>query len=266
MIKRFLKDLAERILNYKKYSEIKKLVTQPRYQSGKSTLFETPFYYVDATTFYYGYVDIFLNEPYKFKSRRIDPLIIDCGANIGLGTIYLKKQYPNSKVIAFEPDPTIFKTLEKNIEINNLTGVTLINKAVWVDNDTIDFEVEGGFSGRINKYEGHSNIIKVGTQRLKDLLMQNISFLKVDIEGAEFEVIKDCSENLHFVEYLFIEYHSHISETQKLGELLVILTKAGFRYHVKEAYTVKHPFVDKDVMLGMDLQLNIYAINNNAGK
>jgi FkbM family methyltransferase len=262
MIKRFLKELAERILNHKKYSETKKLLRQPRYQSGKSTLFKSPFYYVDASTFYYGYADIFLYEPYKFKSKLSDPLIIDCGANIGLGTIYFKQQYPDSKIIAFEPDPQIFKTLEKNIEINNLTDVTLVNKAVWINNDTIDFEVEGGFSGRINKYEGKSNIIKVETQRLNDLLTQNISFLKIDIEGAEFEVIKDCSESLHFVEHLFIEYHSHISETQKLGELLTLLTNAGFRYHIKEAYTVKHPFVDKDVMLGMDLQLNIYAINN----
>ena len=253
--------IFRKILNYKKSVEIKKLLNQPRYRPGESSIFGLPFYYVDVSTFYFGYNDIFLKEPYKFSSESTEPLIIDCGANIGLSVIYFKKLYPRSKVIAFEPDPDIFSTLRKNIDINNVSAVELVNKAVWVDNDTVDFEVEGGFSGRINKYKSQTNIIKVGAQRLKDLLTQKIDFLKIDIEGAEFEVIKDCRENLGLVKHLFIEYHSHISEPQKLGELLNMLSAAGFRYHIKEAFTVKHPFLQTEEMLGMDLQLNIYAIN-----
>ena len=263
MFKRAIAEVIDRIINYKTYSERRKLLKQPRYQQGESALFGPRFSYVDAGTFYFGYKDVVEDAPYKFVATTDEPYILDCGANIGLSVYYFKKLYPKSKVVAFEPDPNIFKTLSKNIETNNFTNVELVNKAIWIDNNSMEFEVEGGFSGRINQYNSNSNIIKVGCQRLNDLLTRYVDFLKIDIEGAEFEVIKDCSKNLSLVKNLFIEYHSHISENQKLGELLLILSEAGFRYHIKEAYTVKHPFVQKDDMLGMDLQLNIFAINSN---
>jgi FkbM family methyltransferase len=261
MFKRFLAQLVDRIVNNKRYSDTKKLLRQPRCQQGLSSLFDFPFHYVDAGTFYYGYQEIFKDEAYKFDTTTAVPYIIDCGANIGLSTVYFKKLYPPAKVVSFEADPQIFETLRKNIEINKLTGVEPVNKAVWINNEFIEFEVEGGFSGRINKYSSERNLIKVPAIRLKDLLTENVDFLKLDIEGAEFEVIKDCGENLKYVKHLFIEYHSHKNESQKLGELLSMFSDNGFRYHIKEAYTVKHPFVQHEDMLGMDLQLNIYAIN-----
>jgi FkbM family methyltransferase len=43
----------------------------------------------------------------------MSPYIIDAGANIGLSIIYFKKKYPNSKIVAFEPDKLIFNILKK---------------------------------------------------------------------------------------------------------------------------------------------------------
>ena len=263
MIKAFLKQLFESVFNYKRTREIKVLLKQPRYQAGKSMLFGFPMYYVDGSTFFHGFKEIFSKEPYRFNSTSANPLILDCGANIGLSVLYFKKLYPQAKIIAFEPDPNIFKILEKNVQANNLTDIELVNKAVWINDDGIDFEIEGGFSGRINKYHSEKNIVKVETQRLYDLLNKNVSFLKIDIEGAEFEVIKDCAQKLSLIKYIFIEYHSHVSEEQKLDQILSILSEAGFRYHIKEAHTSEHPFIDNNLMLGMDLQLNIFGINSN---
>ena len=43
-------------------------------------------------------------------------MIIDCGANIGISLIYLKMVLPQSKIIAFEPDPFLFDYLTRNIK------------------------------------------------------------------------------------------------------------------------------------------------------
>ncbi|WP_276373584.1 FkbM family methyltransferase [Chryseolinea sp. H1M3-3] len=239
--------------------EIQRLSKIPRYTPGASHLFGVEFSFVDATTLIGGYAEIIRKQVYEFKSSRPDPLIIDCGANIGLSIYYFKMLYPQAKIKAFEPDPVIFKTLEKNIKTLEFMGVELHQEAIWKDNGTLEFQIEGGFSGRIPKEGDTENLIRVPCRRLKDLLKESIDFLKIDIEGAEFEVLTDIRGDLSCVQNIFIEYHSHIKERQTLGEILEVLQQAGFRYHIQEAYAHKKPFVERDTMLGMDLQLNIFG-------
>ena len=75
----------------------------------------------------------------------------------------------------------------------------------------------------------------------------------------ETEVLKDCADKLVNVKYLFCEYHSHAAEKQSFDEILKVLSEAGFRYHIKEAYTSRFPFIERPLMLGMDLQLDVFA-------
>jgi tRNA1(Val) A37 N6-methylase TrmN6 len=67
-----------------------------------------------------NYLSITLKNPY--------PYIIDCGSHIGISIMFFKKHYPDSTILSFEPDPDIFQLLKKNITINKLNNVTLINK------------------------------------------------------------------------------------------------------------------------------------------
>jgi hypothetical protein len=99
----------------------------------------------------------------------------------------------------------------------------------------------------------------VKTTRLKNYLVEEIDFLKIDIEGAEHKVIADCADELRFVKNLFIEYHSMENRAQNLHLILEIISKAGFRYHIKEAYITPFPFVERRLNVGMDLQLNIFC-------
>ena len=252
--------IIDKIFPSKSAKELNRLYKQKRYTSGLSTLFGFPIYFADALTLIHGGDEIFKKQIYLFETKKENPLIIDCGANIGLSVIYFKKLFPESKIIAFEPDKQLFSILKKNVE--NYNDIKLFDKAVWINDGTIDFQEEGGFSGRIPKIGDTKNIVKVSSLRLKNIINQPIDMLKIDIEGAEYEVIKDCADVLHFVDKIFIEYHSHINEPQKLNELLTILTNAGYRYHIQEAYTRDRPFVDKELMLGMDLQLNIFGYRN----
>src|ERR1700739_2755043 len=62
----------------------------------------------------YLFEEIFIGNEYFFESNRPDPVIIDCGANIGFATLYFKKSYPASKIICFEANPYAFEVLKEN--------------------------------------------------------------------------------------------------------------------------------------------------------
>ena len=99
--------------------------------------------------------------------------------------------------------------------------------------------------------------------RLKDLLNEEIDFLKIDIEGAELAVLKDCSDNLKNVKNLFVEYHGKYDEMFKLNEILEILLRNNFKYYIKEGNAVySKPFWDKDKIGEYDMLLNIFAFKD----
>ena len=104
---------------------------------------------------------------------------------------------------------------------------------------------------------------KTKSVRLRDLLVEKIDFLKIDIEGAEYEVLVDCEDKLSYVENLFIEYHGNYNEMYKLNKILDILIKNDFKYYIKEAgVTFEHPFYDRENIYDFNIQLNIFAFKN----
>ena len=82
----------------------------------------------------------------------------------------------------------------------------------------------------------------------------------MDIEGAEYRVLKNCEAVLKNVENIFVEYHSYINEEQHLEDLLQLLKQNGFRYHLKQSFSRRSPFIDKTVACeNMDMAINIFA-------
>jgi FkbM family methyltransferase len=244
--------------------EVSRINQLPRRRESATRLFEQKIYFPDGYWFLHSMNEIFVEEVYKFQASVQTPLIIDCGANIGLSVIYFKKLFPSASIIAFEPDEKIFKRLADNIAQFNYDRVELVNKGVWNANTTLSFIAEGTLGGRVTDNEKEArNVISIQAVRLKDYLNQTVDFLKIDIEGAEYEVLTDCEAALRNVKLLFVEYHSTSTMPQRLNEILTIISTAGFRYYIREAArNVKYPFVDGR-RNWFDLQLNIFCYRNN---
>jgi FkbM family methyltransferase len=222
--------------------------------------FKTPSYAV----FDVAYEEIFKKENYLFNADSNTPLIIDCGANIGLSVAYFKTIYPQSKIIAYEADKIIFDMLKSNIHMLKYADVDLRNQAVWIEDTKLDFVSEGGLSGKILKVDDPENdsITRVDAIDFANILVQQVDFLKIDIEGAEVELIKHISPQLSMVKNMFIEYHSYSSQDQNLSALLHILEQNKFRYQIKEVFTVDKPYMSGKEFLKeriFDLQLEIFA-------
>ena len=241
--------------------EKERIYNIPRYQIGIFKISDLMIKFVDSASFLFMYHEIFEKEIYRFKAELNDPLIIDCGSNIGISVLYFKLLYSQAKIIAFEPDPDIFKILKENCTNHKLTDVDLINNAVWDSETVLDFYAEGSDGGRIATISDTDKYVRVPTVRLKDYLSKdNIDFLKVDIEGAELRVIEDCKDVLKNVKLIFIEYHSFVDQPQDIDRILSILKDSGFRLHINSpGLTSGQPLMRLNTYANMDMQLNIYG-------
>jgi FkbM family methyltransferase len=227
-------------------------------------MFGKEFHFNSPAEFLHALDEIFVHKLYH-QDLSGTPYIIDCGANIGLSVIYMKLQCPDAHILAFEPDESNFELLSKNIESFGFKNVELRKEAVWKENTTLQFSNEGSMSSRIME-KGASTSREVRAIRLRDALDRPIDFLKIDIEGAEFEVLKDIDGEMGGVRNLFIEYHGNFDQNGELAALFDLLCRNGFHFYIKEATEVyRTPFDrDKPAHIPYDIQLNIFCFNKNS--
>lgn len=214
----------------------------------------------DALSFVWQYKEIFVDQSYFIPEVRPGGLIIDCGANIGLSSIYFSKNHPYAEIIAFEPDQHIFELCQKNLQANQCKNVKVRNEAVWIANQNLYFEQEGADGGKISTHGNKA--IEVQGIDLKQFLasLPPVELLKMDVEGAEWELIPHIAEELNGVNYLFIEYHLRKNQIPRLSEILLSVEQAGFSYHVFNPYAKKRPFeMAKGVEKEFAMQLNIHC-------
>jgi FkbM family methyltransferase len=218
------------------------------------------FAFHNARSFYDIYQEIVVNKIYEFKALTNTPYIIDCGANMGLSSLFFANNYPDSTIVAFEPDEQIFEVLLKNVIAYKLQNITAIKKAVWDSETTLEFYADNGLAGSVENVCRKQKPALVETVRLKNYLDRKVDLLKMDIEGAEYGVLMDCKDELKKVENIFIEYHSYIRKEQQLGDILELIKRAGFRYHIKESFSREKPFVSRSLICeNMDMAVNIFG-------
>lgn len=195
------------------------------------------------------YAEIFLLRVYAFKASTKTPFIVDCGAHMGMSTLYFKSAHPGARIIAFEPNPRTFQILKKNIEQNNMAGVTLVNAAVSDKEGELDFfvrknikifgrEVQWSWSDTaVENYFSakKSKTIRVPTVRLSRYLTQPVDLLKLDIEGMEERVLKEIEPKLSLVKEIILEFHgSARNPANDIHRTLALLRRNAFRCTVKQ--------------------------------
>jgi FkbM family methyltransferase len=155
---------------------------KPKNKGGKIRLHGKQIQYNDMNALMGMYHEIHYKEHYRFPSKNPKPVIIDCGANIGISALYFHEQFPGVNLIAIEADPQVAALLQRNLSSNNCKA-EIIQKAAWTSNDSyLNFGQAGADAGSIY---ASANTIQVPTMRFKELLQQHdsIELIKIDIEG-----------------------------------------------------------------------------------
>ena len=184
--------------------------------------------------------EVFVRHEYFFKTPKKKPVIFDCGANIGMTTLFFKWLYPKSEIHAFEPDKVTFKLLKHNVAQNKLENVYLYNVALS--------DKKRKVSLYIDKQQPGSTKMSIKFERMpKDKIFveacplsvfiqgKDVDLLKMDIEGAEMSVVRDLfiTKKLQNVKEMIIEYHHNISgENAKLGRFLTFFEENGYKYQI----------------------------------
>jgi FkbM family methyltransferase len=149
--------------------------------------------------------------------------VVDVGANIGVFSLYQSMVKGAEQVVAFEPSPEVFPRLVKNIEINGIKNVRVVNAAAGNESGTLSFS-ESRISA--NSRVSEAGPLKVPCVRLDDELrdVSSIDILKIDTEGYETHVLRGASETLKKTERIALELH-YPGERQ---EIEAIVSPLGF--------------------------------------
>ena len=182
--------------------------------------------YNDILTVY----EIFSEEHYNLKKLEIskdllkffgknsfnkNPLIVDCGSNIGSSSLYFSKQFKNCSIIALEPDKDNFEFCKNNIKGNNFY---LFNNAISNMEQTVGF-TPNYVDSRASKIS-NDNKNKIKCLTVNNILAEFNSvnyfpyLIKIDIEGYEKNLFIDNYEWLDKFKIVIIELHDWMLPTE----------------------------------------------------
>lgn len=136
------------------------------------------------------------------KYFRLDKgVFVDVGANVGKYTIMLGRWMgQKGTVVSIEPEPGNFNIIEKNIRLNGLKNVIAENVACSSSEGKMDFYIKDTGTGGHSLVEKTDKNIKVGVLKLDTLLKRNkikkVDVMKIDVEGAEADVLKGAKNAL----------------------------------------------------------------------
>ncbi|MDD1428134.1 FkbM family methyltransferase [Dolichospermum sp. ST_sed9] len=215
----------------------------------------------------YWYKPTVDSEDYEFISSFLKEgdTYIDIGANIGITLIPAAKCIGDSgKAIAFEPHPKIYSYLRENVDLNNLSGLEIHNCAVGNSEGYIYFTDK--FTDEKNSVSNTSeNSIKVPIISLDNALKQinNISLLKLDVEGYEKYVLESAQKTLEKVNCIYFEVCPENYENfgYQTSDVLTLLKEYNFKlFRRKDKEKELVPVINQYVPLsGLE---NLFGIKN----
>ena len=170
----------------------------------------------DYETLHFLFREIFVRSEYWFDSSSDQPLIFDCGANIGMATLFFKWLYPRSVIHCFEPDRPTFEMLRRNVQANHLTDVHPHNVALSDVVGAVEFFVSASRNGSLlmsldpqrTTAADYKSTIVDGTKLSAFVNGTPVDLVKLDIEGAEGVVLRDLVESgvIRKVKQFVVEY------------------------------------------------------------
>jgi len=174
----------------------------------------------------YSTVSSVLNLNKDLNSK--ESVLIDAGANVGFATIYLSQKKAFDKIFCIEPAKSNFEILRKNISsLNNSSNVMLLENALAA-RENESFQIENNFrDGKdwsITTTQSKNGEVKGITinEIIKEFDLQEITLLKIDIEGAERFIFEE-SANLVFLErtkIIVIEIHDEFNIRKDIYKIL----------------------------------------------
>jgi FkbM family methyltransferase len=183
----------------------------------------------------------------QFLARSVRPgdIGFDVGANVGLYTVVLGRAVgPTGQVIAVEPVPANALRLREQVELNELKNVRVVSAAIGAAQGSIHLNLADDAAyasiGKVAEARGTGRTIEVPMLRLDDLWKEigspPVRFVKVDVEGAEADVLRGAQLMLRSTRPVLLLEANCQEALMRLKELLVdigytLTQPPGFQTH-----------------------------------
>jgi FkbM family methyltransferase len=175
---------------------------------------------------------VFVREEYgPLKTHKT---IVDIGANMGSFALFAAQRCPGARIFCYEPDSRNFAVLKQNIDVNGLQErVLAFPCAVASESGDRKMGLAASPDHSLLASGGAGAEEWVRCTTLRDILQQHdletVDFLKVNCEGAEYEILYNCTpEELQHVANIHLEYHSCHGQRNNGNALCEYLRGKGF--------------------------------------
>jgi FkbM family methyltransferase len=163
-------------------------------------------------------------------------LVIDIGAGIGDFTLFAAAGHAGNKVYAFEPFPQSFALLENNVRLNHLANVACFREAIGGQSGELTLDLSLNEPLQIQSHTPSPKSAATLTvpslslaEAFTRLGVQSCSLLKLDCEGAEYDILFNAPPDLlRRIERIVMEYHDEVTPYNH-GDLVAFLRRHGFR-------------------------------------
>ncbi|MEI6971496.1 MAG: FkbM family methyltransferase [bacterium] len=177
--------------------------------------------------------EVFVHQAYAIELPEPPCVILDFGANIGLASLYFARKYPNATIHSFEPVPENFALLQSQCSLNGLCNVHAYPFGLS-DRDqvlTLSMDKPGQYGGVHQAVETRQQArsFDVPLRDVRNVLSElggaSIDLLKIDIEGAEHDILRAMEDRLPLVRGIVGEFHAVDGDADKLWTLVEFLRK-----------------------------------------
>lgn len=199
--------------------------------------------------------EMFCRDDYKIASIQYDcpePVVLDIGANIGDFALLVHGLNPQAKIFAYEPEHFNLEVIKKNIGLNGAgQNIKIFPLAVaGTDGEKTFYVSQSEYAHTLEKNLRGNDLaqaITVNSTTIEQIFQENninhIDLLKLDIEGAEYDVLYNLPQNLYDkIRYIALEIHDHPVHQKK--SLIQFINEKG--YAIKQSnknpcvYLAKH--------------------------
>ena len=185
---------------------------------------------------------VWMIKEYYEDNFQIDEndVVVDVGAHIGLFALYASQFCNNGKIFCFEPIKKNYNLLLDNISLNNIKNIFPYNIAVTKKTSITKIFLNEDESGH-SMYIKNKNFVEINSKSLSDIFVENnikeCDFLKLDCEGAEYEIIESLSSDfLAKIKKMVIEYHMADNNPELLEKLIAKLKQFSFSVYTRPLF------------------------------
>ncbi len=181
-------------------------------------------------------MEVFLDEVYKYPKPPSGTVqrIVDLGSNVGCSCVYWLRQFPSSHVTAFEPHPVHVDLLRSNLARNGLTQQVTVHHAAVGSRPGHALLTDQGLSSRVVQ----GTQLKAHKIEIVDFFAvigaTPIDILKIDIEGAEYELLSDERFASLPVRTIVMEWHPTEEHTGDSGAAWCREKLTSYGYTIEE--------------------------------